>query len=178
MISCTYLHMYVYYPLVLSLSSLIILRSRWEVSRLRYVDFWKLGKFLTNLIWKPGSHLLPLFTQLVFLLLHTFHFPRMKTGQQNIHYRKKNADHAKINCAKIEQPKIFPNLLKSNFNSGKMEGRKKLAKCAPTLLSVMQLYPVKGYKNREYLFSTIACNHFIRIKLKKPIWKTRNWLLF
>jgi len=92
-----------------------------------------------------------------------FPFPPNENGATKYTLQKKNAEHAKINCAKIEQPKIFPNLLKSNFNSGKMQGRKKLAKCAPTLLSVMQLYPVKGYKNREYLFSTIACNHFIRI---------------
>jgi len=67
----------------------------------------------------------------------------MKTGQQNIHYRKKNADHAKINCAKIEQPKIFPNLLKSNFNSGKMQGRKKLDKMRANFVVGNAVIPCK-----------------------------------
>lgn len=102
-LSCSILSIFSMFPITAGLFDLLPMHCIFTA------NFLKACKFLTNLIWKLGSHLLPLFTQLFYLAMHTFHLPakQKKSAENSLILLQKQAAHANINCANIETQEIL-----------------------------------------------------------------------
>lgn len=132
-LSCSILSIFSMFPITAGLFDLLPMHCIFTA------NFLKACKFLTNLIWKLGSHLLPLFTQLFYLAMHTFHLPakQKKSAENSLILFTKTSSTRKH---KLRKHRNTRNITYWNRELGRTKARKLRDHF---FLSVTQLYPVK-----------------------------------